>query len=117
MPHTAQFRPLPLPRGWPRCVRSAVFQVISLARISLALTQGWASESLNPELRQRAEEDRLQQEVQLPREEIRIEEVSALLGRGDRVTLVWWNPESATMRWITWSVNEDRGVQPIFLHN
>src|SRR6058998_1158619 len=66
--------PLPLPRGWPRRVRSAVVQVISLARTSLALTQGWASESLNPELRQRAEGDRQQQEIQLLREEIRIKD-------------------------------------------
>ena len=31
---------LSLPRGWPRRVRSAVVQVISLARTSLALTHG-----------------------------------------------------------------------------
>ena len=72
MSRPAQFRPLPLPRGWPRRVRSAVVQVISLARTSLALTQGWASETMSPELRQQAEEDRLRQEVQLLREEIRI---------------------------------------------
>jgi hypothetical protein len=42
---------LPLPRGWPHRVRSAVVQVISLARTSLALTQGWASNSMNPQLR------------------------------------------------------------------
>src|SRR2546428_7047663 len=65
---------LPLPRGWSLQVRSAVIQVISLARTSLALTQGWASESLNPELRQRAEGDRQQQEIQLLREEIRIKD-------------------------------------------
>src|SRR6266571_6773553 len=65
---------LPLPRGWSRRVRSAVIQVISLARTSLALSQGWASESMNPELRQQTEEDRLQQEVQLLREEIRIKD-------------------------------------------
>src|SRR6266571_2508803 len=65
---------LPLPRGWSRRVRSAVIQVISLARTSLALSQGWASESMNPELRQQAEEDRLQQEIQLLREEIRIKD-------------------------------------------
>ena len=41
---------LPLPRGWPRCVRSAVVLVISIARASLALTQSWASSSLNPQL-------------------------------------------------------------------
>jgi transposase-like protein len=70
----AKLCPLPLPRGWPRRVRSAVVQVISLARTSLALTQGWASESMNPELRQRAEEDRLLQEIQFLREEMRIKD-------------------------------------------
>ena len=44
MPRPAQVRPLPLPLGWPRCVRSAVVQVISLSGTSLALTQSWASE-------------------------------------------------------------------------
>src|SRR3989475_3208818 len=65
---------LPLPRGWPRRVRSAVVQVISLAQTSLALTQGWASESMNRQLRRRAEGDSLQQEIQLIREEIRIKD-------------------------------------------
>src|SRR6266571_507611 len=65
---------LPLPRGWSRRVRSAVIQVISLARTSLALSQGWASESMNPELRRRAEGDRLQQEIHLLSEEIRIKD-------------------------------------------
>ena len=74
MPRPAKFRPLPLPRGWPRRVRSAVVQVISLARTSLALTQSWASESMNRELRRRAEGDRLQQEIQLLREENRIKD-------------------------------------------
>src|SRR5713101_5368268 len=65
---------LPLPRGWPRRVRTAVVQVISLARSSLALTQGWASESMNRQLRREAEGDRLQQKIQLLREEIRIKD-------------------------------------------
>src|SRR5438093_1530303 len=65
---------LPLPRGWPRRVRSAVVQVISLARTSLALAQGWASESMNPQLRRESEGERLQQEIQLLREEIRIKD-------------------------------------------
>ena len=69
-----QFRPLPLPRGWPRRVRSAVVQVVSLARTSLALTQGRASHSMNSQLRRQAEDDRLQQETQLLREEIRIKD-------------------------------------------
>jgi len=37
MPRPAQLRSLPLPRGWPRRVRSAVVHLISLAPISLAL--------------------------------------------------------------------------------
>ena len=65
---------IPLPRGWPRRVRSAVIHVVSLARTALAMTQGWASESLNPELRRQAEEDRLRQEIQLLREEIHIKD-------------------------------------------
>ena len=36
MPRAALIRPLPLPPGWPRRVRSAVVQVISLTRTSLA---------------------------------------------------------------------------------
>ncbi len=74
MPHPPQFRPPPLPLGWPRRVRSAVVNVISLARTSLALTRGWASKSMNPELRQQAEEDRLRQEIQLLREEVRLKD-------------------------------------------
>jgi helix-turn-helix protein len=74
MGHSPPSSSPPLPRGWPRRVRSAVVQVISLARTSLALTQGWASESMNPELRQRAEEDRLLQEIQFLREEMRIKD-------------------------------------------
>jgi len=65
---------LPLPRGWPRRVRSAVVHVISLARTSLALTQGWASESMNHQLRRQAEDDRLLQEIQLLREEIHLKD-------------------------------------------
>jgi len=74
MPGVALHPPLPLPRGWPRLVRSAVIQVISLARTSLALTRGWASNSMNPQLRRQAEADRLQEEIQLLREEIRIKD-------------------------------------------
>jgi putative transposase len=40
----------------------------------MAATRGWASDSMNPALRRRAEVDRLQQEVRLLREEIRIKD-------------------------------------------
>src|SRR5262245_50284954 len=74
MAHFLPSNSLTLPRGWSHRVRSAVVQVISLARTSLALTHGWASDSLNPELRQQTEVDRLRQEAQLLREEIRIKD-------------------------------------------
>jgi transposase-like protein len=59
-------------------VRSAVVQVVSLAQASLAASRGWASESLNTSLRHRAEADRLQQEILLLREEIRIKDTRML---------------------------------------
>jgi transcriptional regulator with XRE-family HTH domain len=74
MPQIPLTTSFPLHRGWHRRVRSAVIQVISLARTSLTLTHGWASESLNHALRQQAEEDRLREETQLLREEIRIKD-------------------------------------------
>jgi len=40
----------------------------------MAATWGWASDSMNTSLRQRAEVDRLQQEIRLLREEIRIKD-------------------------------------------
>ena len=74
MPRVASPLHLPLPKGWPRRVRSTVVQVISLAQTSLALTRGWASDSMNGPLRRRAEVGRLQQETRLLREEIRIKD-------------------------------------------
>jgi len=75
VPSVLFHHPLPLPRGWPRRVRSAVIQAISLAGASMAATRGWAIDSMNTPLRQRAEADRLQQEIHLLREEIRIKDV------------------------------------------
>ena len=64
----------PVPRGWPRHVRSAVIHVVSLAQASLAAVRGWASHGENGPLRRRAEVDCLQQEIRLLREEIRIKD-------------------------------------------
>ena len=63
-----------LPRLWKRSVKSAVLQTISLAQFALAYTRGWAANSINARIRLKAEHDRLQQEVQLLREEIRIKD-------------------------------------------
>jgi len=67
-------RSLTLPRGWPRRVRSAAAHALSLADFALITALGWAAQSLNPRLRLRAEIERLQQEIQLLREEIRIKD-------------------------------------------
>src|SRR2546425_2145009 len=42
--------------------------------LSPTVSAGWASESMNAQLRQKSEEDRLQQELQVLREEIRIKD-------------------------------------------
>ena len=77
MPGVLLHHPLPLPRGWPRRVRSAVIQVISLAGTSLAATRGWAANSWNARVRLQAENDRLRQEIHLLTEEARIKDARA----------------------------------------
>jgi predicted RNA polymerase sigma factor len=66
--------PLTLPRDWPRRIRSATVYAISLSNFALTPAFGWASQSLNPRLCLRAEIERLQQEIQLLREETRIKD-------------------------------------------
>ena len=65
---------LPLPAGWPRRVRSAVVHAISLAHASMTATRGWAANSWNARLRLKEENDRLQQEIGLLRQELRIKD-------------------------------------------
>ena len=67
-------RPLALPRGWPRGLRSAAVHAVSIAEFALTTALGWAARSLNPRLRLRAELERLRNEVLLLREEIRIKD-------------------------------------------
>ncbi len=66
--------PVGLPKNWPRRVRSAVLHVISLAHVSLVTTHGWATHAKNPQVRRQAEVDRLQQEIALLQEELRIKD-------------------------------------------
>jgi len=65
---------IPLPVGWPDCARAAVIHVISLAHYAIACARGWAANSVNVRLRLAAKSDRLNQEVQLLREELRIKD-------------------------------------------
>src|SRR5436190_372235 len=65
---------LPLPRGWPRRVRSAMLHVMCLARYAAVSTRSWAADSGNARVRLRTEKDRLEEEVSLLREELRIKD-------------------------------------------
>ena len=65
---------IPLPRGWPRLVKSAVIHAISLAQFSLTHTRSWAANNWNARIRLKAENDRLRQEIALLVEEMRIKD-------------------------------------------
>ncbi len=41
----ARYHTIPLPKGWPRRVRSAVIHVVPLAHFSLITTRSWAADS------------------------------------------------------------------------
>ena len=63
---------IPLPKSWPKHVRTAILHVISLAQHATAYTRSWAADSTNARIRIKAEYDRAQQEIVLLREETRI---------------------------------------------
>ena len=65
---------LPLPKSWPRRVRSAVIQVISLAHYSLITTRSWAANNWNARVRLKSQNERLCQELALLREEMRLKD-------------------------------------------
>jgi hypothetical protein len=65
---------IPLPRSWPRRIRSAVLQAISLAHYSLTCARARAAHNSNALVRLRQENDRLRQEVSLLGEEVRIKD-------------------------------------------
>jgi transposase InsO family protein len=63
-----------LPRTWPDTVRSAILHVISLAQYATAYTRSWAADSRNARMRLQVKNDRLQQEISLLNEELRIKD-------------------------------------------
>ncbi len=76
---TAKEKPkIPLPKGWTGHVRSAVLHVIGLAQYATAYTRSWAANSPNERMRLKAENDRLESEVALLKEEIRIKDARLL---------------------------------------
>ncbi len=54
---------IPLPKQWPKRVRSGVLHTISLAHFSLTFTRSWAANGINARIRLKAENDRLRQEL------------------------------------------------------
>jgi hypothetical protein len=65
---------VPLPRHWKNHVKAAILHVISLAQYAIAYTRSWAADSRNARVRLTAEKDRLQQQLALLRQEIRIKD-------------------------------------------
>ena len=70
---------IPLPKSWGKHVRIALLHVVALARYATAYTRGWATNSLDGRVILKAENDRLQQEIALLREEIRIKDARMML--------------------------------------
>ena len=54
MPANPSSPEIPLPRGWPSRIKSAILHVISLGRFTLAYTRGWAANSPNSRIRLKA---------------------------------------------------------------
>ena len=65
---------IPLPRGWPSRVKSAILHVMSLAQFTMAYTRGWAANSPIARLRLKARLDRSEQENALLQEVDRIKD-------------------------------------------
>lgn len=66
---------IPLPKAWGKHVKSAVLHMIALAQYPLIHSRSWAADSTYQRVRLKADCNRLEQEVALRREEIRIKDV------------------------------------------
>ena len=65
---------VPLPKSWPKHAKAATLHVISLAHFVLTHVRGFAVNSPIQRVRLAADRDRLDSEVALLREEIRIKD-------------------------------------------
>ena len=86
---------LPLPKNWNRHVKSAILHVVSLAQYAVAYTRSWAADSSNARVRLTAERDRLEQEVALLREKIRIKD--ARCGQHTSLSRTSWSDREAAV--------------------
>jgi putative transposase len=67
-------RTIPLPRGWPGRVKSAMLHVIALSQYAVAYTRSWAVNGRIARVRLKSKNDQLRQQVALLSEEIRIKD-------------------------------------------
>ena len=74
MPGKSKQPQIPLPKSWGTHVKSAVLHVIALAQYALTYSRSWAADSTNQRVRLKAENDRLEQELALRQEELRIKD-------------------------------------------
>ena len=65
---------IPVPKGWPASVKSAVLHVIALAQFTMTYARGWAGDSVNIRVRLKAELNQANQDNALLREEMRIKD-------------------------------------------
>jgi hypothetical protein len=65
---------IPLPKCWPRRIRSAVIHTIAMAHLSLTHARSVAANSINARIRLKEEIDRLKNEISLLGEESRIKD-------------------------------------------
>ena len=65
---------IPAPSGWPECVADAVRLAVALAHWGMVWTRSWCLNSRLERVRLRGEVERLQAEVALLKEELRIKD-------------------------------------------
>jgi hypothetical protein len=63
-----------LPEAWPRRARSAIVHAVSMARTAFVVAHTHAEHHAHPRARLQARHDRLEREVALLREELRIKD-------------------------------------------
>ena len=71
---TAAGSHLPLPKSWPRRVRSAVVHAVAMANVVSAATRSRAENHFSARVRLQAENHRLRNEISLLNEELRIKD-------------------------------------------
>ena len=65
---------IPLPKGWPASVRSAVLHVMALAQFAMTYARSWAADSVITRVRLKSDLDEANQNNAQLREDLRIKD-------------------------------------------